>query len=116
MHELMKTPGGGYEVCYVLIMGWLYNEELHDLFTLPDVLGVLKSRRMGWTEQRNVNRILVGKPALIHLGKLGKEEKIKTDLKDMGWEGVDCIGQAQDRDFCEHSNELDFIYTNQCTL
>ena len=38
MHELMKTPGGGYEV-YVLIIGWLYNEELHDLFTLPDVLG-----------------------------------------------------------------------------
>ena len=87
MHELMKTPGGGYEVCYVLIMGWLYNEELHDLFTLPNVLGVLKSRRMGWAEQRSAHRILVGKPALIHLGRLGKEEKIMLKQILKMWDG-----------------------------
>jgi hypothetical protein len=68
MHELMKTSGGGYEV-YVLIMGWLYNEELHDLFTLPDILGVLKSWRMGWAEQRSAHRILFRKRALIQLGR-----------------------------------------------
>jgi hypothetical protein len=37
-------------------------------------------------------------------------ENIKVNLKNMGWEGVDWIHLAQDRDRCralvEHSNEL----------
>jgi hypothetical protein len=83
----MKTPGGGYEVCYILIMGWLFNEELCDLFSLPDVLGVLKSRRMRWAEQRNAHRFLVGKPALIQLGRLGKDGKIMLKQILKKWEG-----------------------------
>jgi len=74
-------------VCYVLIMGWLYNEELHDLFTLPDVLGVLKSRRMGWAEQRSAHGIIVGKPALIQLGRLGKVGKVMLKQILKKWEG-----------------------------
>jgi len=87
MHESMKTPGGGYEVCCVLIMGWLYNEELHGLFTLPDVLGVLKSRRMGWAEQRNAHRILGGKPALIQSGRLGKDGRVLLKQILKKWDG-----------------------------
>ena len=107
MHESMKTPGGGYEVCYVLMKGWLYNEELHDLFTLPDVLGVLKSRRMGWAEQRSAHRILVGKPALIHCGRLGKGGMIMLKQILNKWDGRlwTALIRLGTGTFCEHSNE-----------
>jgi len=71
----------------VLIMGWLYNEEFHDLFSLPDVLGVLKSSRMGWAEQRNAHRFLVGKPALIQPERLGKDGEIMLKQILKKWEG-----------------------------
>jgi hypothetical protein len=52
-------------------------------------------------EERNVYRILVGKPE----GKkpLGRprrrrESNIKMDLRETGWGGVDSIHLAQDRD------------------
>jgi hypothetical protein len=47
----------------------LRNEELHDLYFLPNILRVIKSRRMSWAghvarmgEERGVYRVLVGKP------------------------------------------------------
>jgi hypothetical protein len=47
----------------------LYNEELHDLYSLPSMIIVIKSRRMEWVghvarmgENRNAYRLLVGKP------------------------------------------------------
>jgi len=46
----------------------LHNEELHDLYSSPDIVRVIKLRRMRWTEQvasmverRVVYRVLVGK-------------------------------------------------------
>jgi hypothetical protein len=52
-------------------------------------------------ERRNAYRILVGKPE----GKrpLGRPRRrwvynIKMDLREVGWDGVDCIDLAQDRD------------------
>jgi len=54
---------------------------------LPYVLGVFKSRRMGWAEQRNAHRITVGKPALIQLGRLGKDGKIMLKQILKKWEG-----------------------------
>jgi hypothetical protein len=52
-------------------------------------------------EKRNAYRILVGKPE----GKrpLGRQRRrwvnnIKMDLREMGWDGVDQIDIAQDRD------------------
>jgi len=50
--------------------GWrkLYNEELNDLYCSPNIVRVIKSRRMRWTrhvartgERRGVYRVLVGK-------------------------------------------------------
>jgi len=45
----------------------LHNEELRDLYSLPNILWVVKSRRMRWTvyearmgEGRGVHRFLVG--------------------------------------------------------
>jgi hypothetical protein len=47
----------------------LYNEELNDLYSLPNIVRVVKSRRMRWDrhvarmgEGRGVHRVLVGKP------------------------------------------------------
>jgi hypothetical protein len=47
----------------------LYNEELHNLYSSPDIIRMINSRRMTWEghvaqmgETRNAYRILVGKP------------------------------------------------------
>jgi hypothetical protein len=47
----------------------LHNEELNDLYSLPNIVRVVKSRRMRWSghvarmrEDRGVHRVLVGKP------------------------------------------------------
>jgi len=47
----------------------LHNEELNDFYCSPDIVRVIKSRRMRWTghvarigEERGVYRVLVGKP------------------------------------------------------
>jgi hypothetical protein len=43
----------------------MYNEELHILYSSPDIIWHIKPRRMGWArmgEKRKVCRILVGKP------------------------------------------------------
>ena len=47
----------------------LHNEELNGLYSSPNILRVIKSRRMRWAgqvahmgEERGVYRVLVGKP------------------------------------------------------
>jgi hypothetical protein len=51
--------------------GWrkLHNEELHNLYSLPSIIRIIKSRRMRWAghaarmgEKRNMYRLMVGKP------------------------------------------------------
>ena len=85
----------------------LHNEELRDLYSLPNIAWVVKSRRMRWAghlgcmgEGRGVQRVLVGKPE----GKrpLGRprrrwEDNIKMDLQEVGG-GGDWMELAQDRD------------------
>jgi len=47
----------------------LHNEELNDLYSLPNIVRVVKSRQIRWAghvarmgEDRGVHRVLVGKP------------------------------------------------------
>jgi hypothetical protein len=47
----------------------LHNEEMNDLYSLPNIVQVVKSKRMRWAghvarmgEDRGVYRVLVGKP------------------------------------------------------
>jgi hypothetical protein len=47
----------------------LHNEELHNLYSMPNIIRMIKSRRMRWAEhvarmgeKRNAYRILGGKP------------------------------------------------------
>jgi hypothetical protein len=86
----------------------LHSGELHNLYSSPDIVRQIKSRRMMWEghvarmgEGRNVYRVLVGKPE----GKrpLGRprrrwEDGIKMDLRETGRRGVEWIHLAQDRD------------------
>ena len=85
----------------------LYKEELKDLYSLPNIVRVVKSRILRWAghvahmgEGRGVHRVLVGKPE----GKrpLGRprrrwEDNIKMDLQEVRG-GGDWMELAQDRD------------------
>ena len=86
----------------------LHNEELNDLYSLPKIVRVVKSRRMRWAghvarmgEDRGVHRVLVGKSE----GKrpLGRprrrwEDNIKMDLQEVGGGHGDWMQLAQDRE------------------
>jgi hypothetical protein len=56
---------------YGVTGGWrkLYNDELHNLYSSPSIIRIIKPRRMRWAghvarmgEKRNVYALLVGKP------------------------------------------------------
>jgi hypothetical protein len=86
----------------------LYNGELHNLYSSPDIIRQIKSRRMRWTghvahmgEGRNVYRVLMGKPKgkrPLERPKHRWEDWIKMDLREIGWGGIEWIHLAQDRD------------------
>jgi len=69
-------------------------EELSDLYSLPNIVRVVKSRRKRWAEHvarmgqgRGVCRVLVGKPeGKRPLGRPGRrwEDNIKMDLQEVG--------------------------------
>jgi hypothetical protein len=73
----------------------LHNEDLHNLYSTPDIIRQIKSRRMRWAvhvarmrEDSKVYKVLVGKPeGKRPLGRLRRR-----------WGGVDWIRLAQDRD------------------
>ena len=84
----------------------LHNVWLNDLYFSPNIVRVIKSRRMRWAghvvrmgEERGVYRVLVGKPE----GRrpLGRPRRrwtdIRTDLQEVGFVYMDCIGLARDR-------------------
>jgi len=86
----------------------LHNEELNDLYSSPNTLRVIKSRRMKWAghvarmgEERGVYRVLVGK--LEGKRPLGRPRRrwvdnIRMDLQKVGCGYTDWIGLTQDRD------------------
>jgi len=89
--------------------GWrkLHNEELMDLYSLPNIVRVVKTRRMRWAghvghmgDGRGVHRVLVGKPEgkrPLERPRRRWEDNIKMDLREVGG-GGDWMEVAQDRD------------------
>jgi hypothetical protein len=85
-----------------------HNEELNDLYSTPNTVRVIKSRRMRWHghvermgEERRVYRVLVGKPeGRRPLGRprLRWVDNIMMDLEEVVCGYMDWIGLAQDRD------------------
>jgi hypothetical protein len=79
----------------------MHNEELHILYSSPDIIRQIKSRQIRWAghvarmrEERKVYKVLVGKSE----GKrpLGRprhrwEDGIKMDRREIGLGGVDWI-------------------------
>jgi hypothetical protein len=85
----------------------LRNEELNDLYLSPNIIRVIKSRRMRWPwhvarmgEKPVTYRILVGRPqgrGPLERPRLRWEDNIKMDIREVGWVGMDWIELAQDR-------------------
>jgi len=85
----------------------LHNEELNDLYCSPNIVRVIKRRRMTWAghvarmgERRGVYRVLVGKSeGMKPLGRPRRrwEDNIKIDLQEIGCGGKEWIELAQYR-------------------
>jgi hypothetical protein len=91
----------------------LHNDELHSLYSSPNIVRAIVSRRMRWAghvarmgKGRGVYRVLVGR--LEGKRPLGRprrrwEYNIKMDLREIGIDGTNWIQLAQD--FCEDADE-----------
>jgi hypothetical protein len=89
--------------------GWikLHNEELHNFYSSPSIIRIIKSGRMTWAghvarmgEKRNVYRLLVGKPdgkRPVGIPKHRWIDNIKIDVLEIGLGVVDWIGLAHSR-------------------
>jgi hypothetical protein len=85
----------------------LHNDELHNLYSSPNIVRVIKARRMRWArhvacmrEERGVHSILIGMPE----GKRPLERprrrwdyNIKMDLRAVEIDEANWIRLAQDR-------------------
>jgi len=86
----------------------LHNEELNDLYCSPNIVRVIKSRRMRWAghvacmgEESGVYRVLVRKPeGRRPQGRPRRRwvDNIRMDLQEVGCGYMDWIGLARDRD------------------
>jgi hypothetical protein len=85
----------------------LHNDELNDLYLSPNIIRVIKSRRMSCAghaarmgKRRGVYRDLVEKPeGKRSLGRprLRWQDNIKVDFQEVGWRDMDWIYLAQDK-------------------
>jgi hypothetical protein len=85
----------------------LHNTELHSLYSSPNIVRVIRSRRMRGAghvarmgEGRGTYRVLVGRPEgkrLLGRPRSRWEDNIKMDLGEIGIDGANWIRLTQDR-------------------
>jgi hypothetical protein len=79
----------------------LHNEELHNLFSSPSIIRLIKSRRMRWVQHtarmgEKRNACVIGQRPLGRTrGRL--LATIKMDLREIRWGGMDWIDLVEDR-------------------
>jgi hypothetical protein len=82
------------------------NDELHNLYSSPNIVRVIKSRRLRWAGHvarmggRGLYRVLVGKPEgkrPLERPRNRWEDNIKLDLREIGIDEANWIWLAQDR-------------------
>ena len=86
----------------------LHNEEQNDLYSLPNIVQVVKSRRRRWAghvarmgEDIGVHRVLVGtSEGKMPMGRPRRrwDDNVKLDLREVGGRLGDWMEFAQDRD------------------
>ena len=85
----------------------MHNEELNDLYSSPNIVRVITSRRMRWVEhvarkgEERGYRILLGKPEgkrPLGIPRCRWVDNIRMDLQEVGCGYMDWIGLAKDRD------------------
>jgi hypothetical protein len=91
-----------------MVLKTLHNEELYDLFSVPNIIWVIKSRRMrcvghaaNMGDRKGAYGVLVGRPEgrrLLKRPRCRWVDNIKTDLQEVVWGGLDWIPVPQDRD------------------
>jgi hypothetical protein len=74
------------------------------LYSSPSIIRIIKSRRIRWAghlaqmgERRNAYKILVGNPEEkrpLERPRCKWVDNIKMDLREIGWDGMDCIDLA----------------------
>jgi hypothetical protein len=85
----------------------LHDDELYGLYSSPNIIRIIKSRKMSWAEhvaqgvgKKNAYRLLIGKPEGTRpLGKPRRRwvDNIKVGLVEVGLVGLYWIDLAQDR-------------------
>ncbi|KAJ4431596.1 hypothetical protein ANN_20195 [Periplaneta americana] len=83
----------------------LHNTELHALYSSPDIIRNIKSRRLRWAghvARMGESSVLVGRPEgkkdLLGRSRRRWEDDIKMDLREVGYDDREWINLAQDRD------------------
>jgi len=106
-----RSFGKGPEMFYFMLtnMCKFHNEELNDFYSSPNIVRVIKSRRMRWAghvarmgEEKVVYKVLVGKPEgkrLLGRPRCRRVDNIRMDLQEMGCGYMNLIGLTQDRDW-----------------
>jgi len=94
MVDRLTVDATGYHGYRIYIIIITIPEELNDLYCSPNIVRVIKSRRMRWAghvtrmeEGRGVYRFMVGKPeGKRPLGRTRRrwEDNIKMDLQEVG--------------------------------
>jgi hypothetical protein len=85
----------------------MHNNELHSLHSSPNIVRVIKSRRMRWAghvarmrEGRGVYSVLIARPKgkrSLERPRHRWEDNIKMNLRETGIDGANWIRLAQDR-------------------